>query len=163
GRVQLTYSRTGKPMLAGGGLHFNVTHSHEVGLIALTRRGEVGIDVERVRCYQGHLDMAERYFCPGEVAALRRLPPGAREQAVYRTWTRKEGFLKATGWGLSHGRERFEVSVPPDDPARILHIDGDRLAGARWSMTALEPAAGYVGALALEGRGLRVLHWHFED
>jgi 4'-phosphopantetheinyl transferase len=54
------------------------------------------------------------------------------------------------------------VSVPPDDPARILHIDGDAAAGARWSLTALEPAPGYVGALAIEGRGHRVLTRYFE-
>lgn len=162
-RLRLTQTNTGKPVLADGGLHFNVSHSGEVGLIALDGRGEVGVDVERVRAYPGNLDMADRYFTPGEVAALRRLPLGAREQAFYHVWTRKEAFLKATGLGLSYGLERFEVSVPPDDPARILHIDGDRQAAARWSMTALEPSEGYVGTLAVQSAGRRVRLWRFEE
>lgn len=161
-RVRLVPGNTGKPRLAGGGLHFNVSHSHEVAMFAVTRGGEVGIDVERVRAYPNHLDMADRYFTPGEVRALRRLPSGAREQAFYHVWTRKEAFLKATGLGLSHGLERFEVSVPPDDPARILHVDGDCGAGERWSLTALEPAQGYVGALAIEARDKRVCVSRFE-
>jgi 4'-phosphopantetheinyl transferase len=144
-------------------LYFNVTHSHEVGLIAFTRRAEVGIDVERVRAYPGHLDMADRYFTPREVTALERLPPGAREHAFYHIWTRKEAFLKATALGLSYGLERFEVSVPPDDPARILHIDGDHAAAARWSITALSPASGYVGALAIEGTGHRIVAAPFDE
>jgi 4'-phosphopantetheinyl transferase len=54
------------------------------------------------------------------------------------------------GLGLTHGLERFEVSVPPDDPARVLHIDGDAAAGGRWHMEALAPAEGYVGTVAIE-------------
>jgi 4'-phosphopantetheinyl transferase len=162
-RIRLGTSNTGKPILVGGGLYFNVTHSQEVGMIGLSYAGEVGIDVERVRAYPGHLDMADRYFTPNEVVALKRLPIGAREHAFYHVWTRKEAFLKATGLGLSHGLERFEVSVPPDDPARILHIDGDHTAGERWCMTKLEPAEGYVGTLAIEAHGKRVRFHLFED
>lgn len=162
-RVNFRQSNTGKPVLAGGGLHFNITHSHEMALVAVTRCGEIGVDVEHVRSVASHLDMAERYFTPGEVAALRRLPPGAREKAFYHIWTRKEAFLKAIGLGLSHGLERFEVSVPPDDPARILHIDGDLRAGSRWSMTCLEPMAGYVGAVAIECRDLNICLDRFEE
>ncbi|MFO0846089.1 MAG: 4'-phosphopantetheinyl transferase superfamily protein [Gemmataceae bacterium] len=162
-RVRFETSNTGKPRLPGGGLYFNVTHSHQMGLIAVTRHGEVGVDIEHVRPISTFLDMAERYFTPGEVAALRRLPPGAREQAFFHTWTRKEAFLKATGLGLSHGLERFEVSVPPDDPARILHIDGDHTQGQRWSMTCLEPAPGYVGAVAVEEHGLRLVPRRYDE
>jgi 4'-phosphopantetheinyl transferase len=161
-RIAFTHGPAGKPALAGGGLHFNVSHTQGLVLIAVTREGEVGIDVERLRTMPTHLDLAGRFFTPGEVAGLRRLPAGASEAAFYAVWTRKEAFLKATGLGLPHGLERFEVSVPPDDPARILHIDGDAAAGARWSLTALEPAPGYVGALAIEGRGHRVLTRRFE-
>jgi 4'-phosphopantetheinyl transferase len=162
-RVRFQTSNTGKPLLAGGGPHFNVSHSADVGLIAVARDIEVGVDVERIKPITTFLDMAERYFTQSEVTALRRLPPGAREQAFFHIWTRKEAFLKATGFGLSHGLERFEVSVPPDDPARILHIDGDRAMGERWSMTSLDPAPGYVGAVAVEAHGFRLVPRRYEE
>lgn len=150
GELAFTHSPQGKPLLPGGEWHFNVSHSHGLAVIALTRVGEVGIDVERLRRQPTHLDLAARYFTPAEAAALRRLPREASEEAFFHVWTRKEAFLKAVGLGLSHGLERFEVAVPPDDPARVLHIDGDRGAGERWSMTALAPAPGYVATLAIE-------------
>jgi len=148
--LHFAHSEQGKPALPGAGLHFNVSHSHGLALIALTREGEVGVDIERVRHHPTHLDLAARYFTRAEAAALRRLPPGASEEAFFQVWTRKEAFLKAVGLGLTHGLERFEVSVPPDDPARVLHIDGDPAAGARWSLAAMAPAPGFVGTLAIE-------------
>src|SRR5262245_2922989 len=148
--LHFTHLAQGKPALPGGELHFNVSHSHGLALIAVTREGEVGVDVEHLRAQPTHLDLATRYFTPAEAAALRRLPAAASEEAFFHVWTRKEAFLKALGLGLTHGLERFEVSVPPDDPARVLHIDGDRAAGGRWSLVALAPAAGYVATLAIE-------------
>lgn len=158
--LHFAHSAQGKPTLSGGGLHFNVSHTHGLALIAVTREAEVGVDVERLRPQPMHLDMATRYFTPGEAAALRALPAGASEEAFFHVWTRKEAFLKAVGLGLAHGLERFEVSVPPDDPARVLHVDGDRAAGARWLMAALAPARGYVGTLAIEASvRVEVRHW----
>jgi hypothetical protein len=51
------------------------------------------------------------------------------------------------------------VSVPPTEPVRILHIDGDRDAGGRWSLSALAPAPGYVGTLAIESPGHGLKCW----
>jgi 4'-phosphopantetheinyl transferase len=130
-----------------------------MALIAITRIGQIGIDVEQVRTLETYLDLAERYFTPGESSALKKVPREHSTEAFFHIWTRKEAFLKAIGLGLTHGLERFEVSVPPDDPARILHIDGDRKAGARWAMQALFPATGYVGAVAIECRAYQLNCW----
>jgi 4'-phosphopantetheinyl transferase len=146
----------GKPALAGRELFFNVSHTRGLAVYAFTRRGEVGIDVEQLRPRTTLLDMAARFFAPGEVAAIHALPPEHREEAFFHVWTRKEAFIKAVGQGLAFGLERFEVSVPPDDPARVRHVDGDAGAGAAWSLTALTPGPGYVGALAIQGEPPRI-------
>jgi len=141
----------GKPALSGRELFFNVSHSGGLAVYAMTRRGEVGIDVEQLRPRATLLDMADRFFAPAEAWAIRSLPPDRREEAFFHVWTRKEAFIKAIAQGLSFGLERFEVSVPPDEPPRIRHIDGDPGSGAAWSLVALAPAPGYVGALAIRG------------
>jgi 4'-phosphopantetheinyl transferase len=161
--VRFAFGPQGKPVLASGALHFNVSHTQGMALIAVTRLGPIGIDVEQARTYPTHRDMADRFFTPAESAALRSLPVEASEEAFFHIWTRKEAFLKALGLGLAHGLERFEVSVPPNDPARILHIDGDRTAGDRWSLSVLEPAAGYVGALAVEALKHELKCWVIGD
>jgi 4'-phosphopantetheinyl transferase len=149
--IRLGIGDQGKPHLPGGELHFNISHTHGLALVALTRRGEVGVDVECLRPCPNYLDIAGRFFSPGEARALHALPEGQREEAFFHVWTRKEAFLKALGLGLSHGLERFEVAVPPDDPPRILHIDGDPHAGASWSLVSLVPWPGYVAAVASQG------------
>ena len=141
--IAFTTTGLGKPALAGQAVRFNVSHSHEAALIAVSS-AEVGVDVEHV-CPRGTwADLARRYFTTEEADRIGDL------EAFYAVWTRKEAFLKALGLGLAYGLERFAVSVPPGDP-RVLWIDGDPAAGARWSLAHLVPLPGYVGALAIEG------------
>ena len=154
--VEFGTSNTGKPTLPGTALSFNVSHTRGMALIALALGMELGVDVECVRSLPTYLDMATRYFTPGEAQRLNALHPTESERAFFHVWTRKEAFLKAIGLGLSHGLERFEVSVPPDEPCRLLHIDGDTNIAAGWTLMNLELDEGYVGALAVEGQGYRV-------
>jgi 4'-phosphopantetheinyl transferase len=151
--VHLVAGDNGKPALAGRELYYNLSHTKGLAVYAVTARGEVGVDVEQVRSYPSHLDLATRYFTAREASAIRAQAGRGSESAFFHVWTRKEAFLKALGLGLAGGLERFEVSVPPDDPARILHIDGDRRAAQRWTMVSLEPAAGYVATVAIETPG----------
>jgi 4'-phosphopantetheinyl transferase len=165
---QVCFSQTsrGKPRLAGpdpAPICFNVSHSHGMALFALTARCEVGVDLERVRPFSDEMGLADRFFTPCEAAALRALDAAGRLETFFRLWTRKEAYLKAHGLGLSFGLERVEVSHAADDPAHIVHIDGDRQAAACWSLRTLAPAPGYVGALALQAHDYRLFCWRWPD
>ena len=162
-RLELRQGPQGKPALAGPApLSFNVSHSFGVALFAVRAGGEVGVDLERVRPFQNDLGLAERFFSAAEAAALRALGEDRRE-AFFHVWTRKEAYLKANGLGVTGGMERVEVSVPPDDPPRVLRIDGDESRAQRWALRALLPLPGYVGALALEGHDYRLSCWRLDD
>ena len=104
----------GRPVLPGTGLHASVSHSGEVVAVALTRLGPVGVDVE------AHV--------PLDHAALHPLLLGPGELAgdlgeFYRTWTRKEAVLKATGDGLRVPMAELSVG-PPGRPPRLLAYPG---------------------------------------
>jgi 4'-phosphopantetheinyl transferase len=149
----------GKPALSPPGrepLLFNLSHSRELALVAVTRLGEIGVDVECVREMASREQLAERFFHPNEVAALHTLPQADRASGFFNAWTRKEAFLKATGKGISFGIDRVEVTLAPGDGARVLTVDGSREAAERWSVATLEPASGYIGAVAFEGRWDRI-------
>ena len=62
-------------------LEFNLSHSHEVALIAVTREREIGVDVERVREDFAFAEVAERYFTAGELSAIRALPQDLQRRA----------------------------------------------------------------------------------
>src|SRR5262245_39260742 len=101
----------GKPNLAAGfaraRLQFNVSHSGELALVALTVGRAVGVDVEWIRHDLDVEAIAERYFSARENAALATLAADARRDAFYACWTRKEAYIKAVGDGLALPLDQF--------------------------------------------------------
>ncbi len=137
----------GKPKLAARfaphGIEFNLSHSHERALLAVTQGSEVGVDIEFVKVDFYFYDIAEHFFTSREVAALRVLPAHLQRQAFYKCWTCKEAFLKAKGTGLSG--ELDEVEIALDQRVRInACVPG-------WSLAELNPGQGYNGAVVVAG------------
>jgi len=156
--VRFAYSNYGKPRLAHeSNLRFNLTHSHGLALLAVTRGREIGVDVERLREMErdGEL-LAERFFSPREAAALRSLPARLRREAFFRCWTSKEAYIKAHGMGLSLPLDQFDVSLHPDEPAALLATQHDPPEAQRWSLRNLSPGEGYVATVAVEGHVWRL-------
>ena len=149
----------GKPALAGvRGPRFNLSHAGAMGLVAVSAGAEVGVDVEEIREAGDLAGLAEKCFSPAERAAFAAVPARLRRTAFFAGWTRKEAFLKVLGVGLTRPLESFDVSLAPGEPARLLRVDGVPDAPARYALRALEPAAGYVGAVAIEARGITIRH-----
>jgi 4'-phosphopantetheinyl transferase len=158
--LEFEYGPKGKPSLApsqgGDEFRFNLSHSSELGLYALARRQELGVDVEKLRPMPDAEQIAERFFSESERVALRAIPGEAKVDAFFNCWTRKEAYIKATGDGLSMPLDRFDVTLAPGEPAAMLRAEGGPDAALRWTLVHLDPAAGYVGALAIEGRDWQV-------
>jgi 4'-phosphopantetheinyl transferase len=159
------YARHGKPSLeteAGSHwLRFNLTHSHDLALVALARDRELGVDVEHLHRQVEAERIAERFFSPREAAVLLDLPAGMRHEAFFACWTRKEAYVKAQGGGLTIPLDRFHVSLAPGEPAALLATDDAPEEAARWSMRTLDPGPGYTGALAVEGGDWRLQCWEW--
>jgi 4'-phosphopantetheinyl transferase len=151
--LQFEYGERGKPALkkacGGGELFFNIAHSADHGVFAVSAVAELGIDVEVVRPVPDRDAIARRFFTPGESAAIAALPASLRTQAFFLCWTRKEAFIKALGEGLSHPLDAFAVSVEPGRPARLLHALAGGAAG--WRIDDLSRLPAYACALAVRG------------
>lgn len=149
--LRIVYASRGKPSLAPGStptpLHFNVSHSEDVAVIAAARDAPLGVDVEAIRPMPDMMDIASRFFTPAEKDTIAAVPPHQRALSFFLCWTRKEAFSKALGDGLSFALDRYRVACRPGDPARILAIDGSTAAAAEWSVFDLEPAPGFVSAV----------------
>lgn len=165
--VALIFTNRGKPLLAGddaggdagGDIHFNLSHSHGVILLALASGRAVGVDVEKLREKTECERLAARFFSAQESQALLAVPPRHRRRAFFNGWTRKEAFLKATGKGIAFGLDQFDVTLWPTDDARLLATRFDPAEAARWMLVNLEPGEGFAGALAVRGSGLSVRCW----
>ncbi len=125
----------GKPYLPlDPSLCFNLSHSHEVALVAAAMDVEVGIDIERLRPMSDFRAIADRFFPPSEAAAL------LDERDFFRRWTRIEAMLKATGQGLyGAGRE----------------LDGE------WTVEELAAPEGFAAAVAAVRSGMTVVTHEF--
>ncbi len=148
----------------GWEVRFNLSHSGDVALLAVTGAREVGVDVERIRPLDRRDQLARRFFSPQEVAVLAGLPPESRSEAFFTCWTRKEAYLKAKGGGISIGLDQFDVSPVPGEPAALLSHRSDPAETTRWILHDLRPGPGYAGALAVEAPcdRVRCLAWEEE-
>ena len=97
----------GKPALShsaqSSGVRFSVAHCEDLMLVALSRAGDVGIDVERVRPIERWARVADRVFNPSVRAAIgREVAEGDEPSSVLlRFWCRGEAELKAIGSGIT--------------------------------------------------------------
>ena len=71
-------------------------------------------------------------------------------------------YIKATGQGLSQPLHSFQVTIEPEQRAklRITTRADEQLSG--WSLRHLDPAPGYGGALAAPLVSFPLVQWTFE-
>lgn len=126
--VELVQGEHGKPRLARGGLEFNLSHSGEIALVAVSAEHPVGVDIEEVRPDRDPVALAERALAAEDVEAVREAAPIDRSAVFHQRWARHEARLKCLGVGI------FRASL----------LETDDLA-----VQDLEVAPGYAAAVAV--------------
>jgi len=166
-QVQFAFGSRGKPYLAGpfkdGEVQFNMSHSQDLALIALTRNRETGVDLEQIRPVPDIEQIVERYFSPRERGVFFSLPPDQKLEAFFNGWTRKEAFVKALGEGLARPLDEFDVTLRPGEPARLIGIRNAPQEAFQWSLQALAPGRDMIAALAVEGGDWRLACWRWSE
>jgi 4'-phosphopantetheinyl transferase superfamily len=90
-----------KPSLADRpDVRFSIAHTAGLALVAVSLRGEVGIDVERLAPSRVDLAVADRFLGHDVAAALGALPVEARTRHFLLAWTRLEAAAKGVGVGV---------------------------------------------------------------
>lgn len=154
-RVKFVYDAFGKPQLADAALSFNVAHSGELTLIAVSRAGQLGVDVERVRSVDASLEIAAKNFHADELTAIRTANAAEVANVFLRCWTRKEAILKSLGVGLGYPLDAFHVLAesPVETPIE-LPAQGSHSAARIW-LHDLDPSNDYRAALAANFAAVR--------
>lgn len=137
------------PQLVPAPAEFNLSHSGEIALMAITRAGALGVDVERERELPDALIIAEKYFSVVEGAALRGMPEIERPGAFFRCWTRKEAVIKADGGGLGVPLDSFDVDLAPGSLSALKAFRHRPTGEGEWSLRDLTAPAGYAAAGAI--------------
>ena len=162
--IALGEDARGKPYLAtstntlgdGSRLEFNWSHSGDYALVALSRRGAVGVDIERLGKNLRAIEIARRFFDAGEADVLAALDPVARDHAFIGLWCAKEAVLKAVGEGLSFGLARLAFAHVADADWDLATVDSALGEAHDWRVSGFDPAPGYRGCLAWRGGNRRI-------
>ncbi|MFE4263633.1 4'-phosphopantetheinyl transferase family protein [Streptomyces sp. NPDC056883] len=129
----------GRPAVAGSPVHFSVSHSGGVALLAFAGT-PVGVDIERPPAPDSLTYLVPRLHV-AERSELASLPPAERAAACARCWTRKEAYLKGIGIGLAAGLDRDYVG----SGSEAAPLPG-------WTLTDLAAPHGFAAACAVRDR-----------
>ncbi|MET9178972.1 4'-phosphopantetheinyl transferase superfamily protein [Kitasatospora aureofaciens] len=148
--LRLHRSARGRPGLTPAphpaALDFNLSHSGDLALIAVTRTGTVGVDLEEVRADLDHRAMAARFLGPAEARLIAGLPPAAGRHAFYARWTWREAYAKAADLPVPR---RLGPGAPGPLP---ITVD-------LWKLSNLPLDRGYCATVAASGSCAPPLRW----
>ena len=144
--IVFRYGQQGKPAVEDQDLQFNLSHSGDRAVYAVSAKFPVGIDLEYIHPLPA-TDLVDRFFSDNEQAIFHRLPVSLQQAAFFHAWTQKEAYLKACGTGLSTPLDQIEVSIDPRTPAEIISAP---ITGI-WQIQQLAISTEYAGAIVIGG------------
>jgi 4'-phosphopantetheinyl transferase len=135
--LNFTYSQNGKPQIHGNRLHFNLSHTHGVCLIAVALDQPVGVDVERIDRTLDFKRVARRCLPAEDAAAVDSSGDESLALTFFECWTRHEARLKLEGLTI-----------------------GSQIAGSA-TVSRLEIGPSFVAALASRKEPSGIQRWQF--
>lgn len=144
----------GRPFIANDdpaarSIRFNISHSDQVVMLAVTRDLQVGIDVEDLD-RRVPLDAAASFFAADEMRQLEAMPALKRPRRFLDFWTLKESYIKARGEGLSLALDQFSFRLDREGPLGFAVDPRLQDTARRWSFWTWQPSSASVAALCLE-------------
>ena len=133
----LSYNQWGKPFLENGPI-FNISHSGNVVICAISKDIQLGIDVEKVDSKIDLTDFNDHMSKEQWAVIHESTNP---HQTFFSYWVIKESVIKAEGRGLS---------IPLTD----IHIKNSivDLYGTKWHVKTMQLFEGYACSLAYNGK-----------
>lgn len=148
--IRFRLTQYGKPLLDGASeLHFNVSHTEGLALLAFTQKRRIGVDVEKIRPQPDALKLARRFFSEKERRRLESFSAEELPSAFFRCWSRKEAYIKARGEGLSLPLNQFDVSAEPTVGPVPLATQPDPTEARRWLLRDVSVPSEYAAAVAV--------------
>lgn len=156
--ISFTYNEYGKPYLNAnthkGELKFNVSHSKDIVVYAVTLNREIGIDVEYLKEVSKADKIVERFFSEEEKKFYNSQSEDRKKWAFFTLWTRKEAYSKAMGRGIGLPSKDFDLDLTAD-------YDQNRPVSwgrSKWTLYSIDIDSGYLAALATEGDNVDICH-----
>lgn len=125
-------------------LTFNISNSGNRVVYAISRAGEVGIDLEHIRPLPDIEELIDKNFTRNEAAYIRKMEE-EKLARFFKFWTVKEGYLKAIGEGMRLTPDSLEFKVENGN-YKLLEAKGF-FEQVDWKIRNVFPANGFVCTL----------------
>jgi 4'-phosphopantetheinyl transferase len=163
-KLHFKFNEHGKPHLENfKHIYFNISHSADIGLIAVTDCAAIGIDVEEYRKRLQLQEISKRFFSRYETDVLSKLPDNQKMHAFFNCWTRKEAFIKALGLGLTLPLKHFDVTLHPAEQARVIAIRYKDEKAEEWTLKDIPMENEYAAAFAVKFKNFKDYYWIAKD
>ncbi len=138
-------SKFGKPFLQDfTELQFNLSHSGEKLLLAISYGNPVGIDIEKIKFRSSVEEIVKRCFSETEKSYWFHLSESEKLRIFYNFWTRKEAVVKGIGRGIALGLNQCEINV--NQPNQFLNLPDNEI----WYTHSLEISSDYCAMIATQ-------------
>lgn len=154
GRPEIT------PGLSKLPLRFNLSHTRQLAACAITLHRDIGVDVEHIdkeNDVAELTEMAENYFAPFEISALKAVPRSQQNERFMTYWTLKESYIKARGTGLSTQLHQFWFDIASVDDIRFMTSPLLDDESESWQFAVYRVTADHLLAVGARRDGYRTL------
>lgn len=104
---EIKYTKYNKPYFGDNLIQFNVSHSGEIVVCALSDEHEIGVDIEIIT----DVEIDDFKFQMTEKEWDKIIISSNKKDSFFDYWTQKEAVIKAHGHGLSIPLKSFEISA----------------------------------------------------
>lgn len=147
--IRIEKAAHGKPYLVDyPELAFNLSHTNDVMVVAVAKNCQLGVDIEHCKPRASLAALVQKCFSDEEAAYWQQLPDAQQQQAFYQFWTRKEAFVKATGFGIALGLR--ECVLNPENPQQFLAIPASCGLATDWQCRDIVLEQGLCAALVAD-------------
>ena len=131
GDVRVSYKENGKPYLKNSGIEFNVSHSRDLSVYAISK-SEIGVDIEKIREIPYLEEIVRHFFTEKEADQVNSMEGLQRAEIFFKIWTQKEAIGKMLGLGLGYlGKDMSKYSVETFTP-HIQYVGALSLGSTRF-------------------------------
>ncbi len=153
--IKFSITDLGKPFIENSNLFFNVSHSKNQALLAISKDGEVGVDIEYMKDLQDAITFSNYSFSDEEKAMIFKNKEIDKD-VLFTFWTFKEAYIKATGTGLSVDISKINLS---DFYGNEVH----KFRNDTWTLKRLQADEGYKAAFAIAKQIDKVAEFRYDE
>jgi len=131
-------------------LNFNLSHSQQMIVLAVTNGKEVGVDIESLNSNTPTKELAKHTFAPQEYKQLKSLNAQNFHERFFDFWTLKEAYIKACGMGLSIPLDSFSFSFSAGNSIQISFEPTRQDTPEQWQFWQTNPNPEYIVSLGIK-------------